>query len=179
MPPVLSPRFATLLILAWGLTGCSTVDFSQPELALPARFNEGADIRLTAFEGSAGLTSATEGPALSILQDQLSYGVVRCSRPGPALNLEIRADFASPRDATGPDHLIGVATWRDPTTRQVVGRHHLDVEVTPHGWGRSHVNVSDEADGAGSSAPRGQIAAGEAFVALACEKAFGWSGLPG
>lgn len=161
------------------LAGCSTVDFSQPEMPLPARFSEGADIRLQSFSGWAGLGSVAEGPSLSILRDQIAYGAVRCSRTGPRLDLTVDADFATRDDAAHSDHLIGVATWRDPATRQVVGRHHLDVEVHMDVMDRSYVSASVDPDGTGSSVPHGQLEAGEAFVAQACEKAFGWSGLPG
>lgn len=172
-------RLATLLVVAMSLAGCSTVDFSKPEMPLSARFSQGADIRLMAFTGGAGLDSVAEGPSLSILRDQIAYGAVRCSRTGPRLDLTIDADFATRDDAAHPDHLIGVATWRDPATREVVGRHHLDVEVHMDVTDRSFVIVSGDSDTTGSSVPRGQLEAGEAFVAQACEKAFGWSGLPG
>jgi hypothetical protein len=173
-------RFALAVALAGLSGGCSTVDFSQPEMALPTRFGEGADIRLTAFQGSAGLGTGTEGPALNILQDQVAYGMVRCSRPGPRLDLEVAADFVS-RTGAGPtaERLIGVATWRDPLTRQIVGRRHVDVAADLGGPDGAHVNVSSDADGFGAFVPRGQLAAGEAFSAAICQSAFGWGGLPG
>lgn len=173
------PHLAKLLVLAVSLGGCSTVDFSQPEMPLPGRFSEGANIRLASFAAKSGLGSAAEGPALDILRDQLSYGVVRCSRGGPDLDLTIDADFAVRRNADHADHLIGLATWRDPATRQVVGRHHIDVEVHMNALDRSYVSVSGSPEDIGSSVPRGQLVAGEAFAAQVCEKAFGWSGLPG
>ncbi|KQY75217.1 hypothetical protein [Brevundimonas sp. Root1423] len=169
-----------MLVLAIGLGGCSTVDFSQPEIPLPPAYSEGANIRMAGFSGWSGLGSIAEGPSLSILHDQLAYGAVRCSRSGPPLDLTIDADFATVKDAAAhSDHLIGVATWRDPATRQVVGRHHLDVEVRMNVHDRSYVSVDSDEDNLGSSVPQGQLAAGEAFVAQVCEKAFGWRGLPG
>ena len=165
-----------LLPLAGLLAGCSTVDFSQPEMALPASFVAGADIRLTSYEGGNSWGASAEGPSLSILHDQLSYGVVRCSRPGPRLDLEIKAGFSS---SQGSDRLRGVATWRDSATREVVGRHHIDVVVDFDNLDRRHVNQSTDDDGFGSWVPSGQLAAGEAFVGQLCQKAFGWSGLRG
>jgi hypothetical protein len=175
MRPIQLSRLAVLLSLTGVLAGCSSVDFSQPEMQLPARYSEGADIRLIAFSGSAGLDSVAEGPSLSILRDQISYGTLRCSRPGPGLDLTVDADFATRKDADHPDHLIGVATWRDPVTGQVVGRHHLDVEVHMNVHDRSYVSVNSDPEETGSSVPRGQLGAGEALVAQVCEKAFGWS----
>lgn len=164
-------RFAALLLPTLALTACTTVDFSEPEMALPSRYSEGAVIRLTSFQGSAEFGASTEGPALSILHDQLTYGMVRCSRSGPALELEIAADFTSRKDLPGrPEHLLGVATWRDPASRQVVGRHHIDVP-SMDGDEQTYVRVDDE-DGFDSLVSRGQLATGEAFVTQVCEKAF-------
>lgn len=167
-------RAVALLPLALAATACTTVDFSQPEMALPQRFADGATIQLTSFSSAAGWGVPTEGPALSIIHDQVAYGMVRCSRPGPRLELEIDAAFTKKEgDGTG-DRLIGVATWRDPASRQVVGRHHLDVPARLGGRDYTSVNVSDGSEdiGSGASVPRGQIEAGEAFVAQLCAKAF-------
>lgn len=179
MPYVRFRRLAAILLPAAVLAACSTVDLSQPEMPLPARFNDGAEIRLTSFSASAGFGVSAEGPALSILRDQLTYGMVRCSRPGPVLELEIAADFTTRKDLDGePEHLIGLATWRDPATRQVVGRHHLDVAAQggSDGYVDVHVRPNDGEDGLGASVPRNQLMTGEAFVAQVCERAFGREG---
>lgn len=167
-------RLVSLLSFPTLLAGCLSVDFSEPEMALPARYAAGADIRLTSYEGGNSWGVSAEGPSLTILHDQLSYGVLRCSRPGPRLDLELDAGFSSTK---GPDRLLGVATWRDPATREVVGRHHIDVAVDIDNADRRHVSQSTDDDGFGSWVPNGQLAAGEVFVAQVCEKAFGWSGL--
>lgn len=173
-------HLATVLLPTAVLAACSTVDLSQPEMPLASRFSDGAEIRLTSFSGSAWFGVSAEGPALSILRDQLTYGVVRCSRPGPALDLEIAADFTTRKDLDGePEHLIGLATWRDPATRQIVGRHHLDVAAQGYsdgGYVSVSVSANDGEDGLGASVPRGQLATGEDFVAQVCEKAFGRRG---
>lgn len=167
-------RALSLLLPALALTACTTVDFSQPEIPLAEPYRHGADIRLVQTGGSTAFGSAVEGPSLDILRDQLLYGAVRCSRPGPKVDLEVLADFI---DDGGPNrdaqHLIGIATWRDPETRQIVGRHHLDVAMEIDWTDRAHVNVSEDDDGFGSFVTRGQLVAGEAFAEQLCEKAFG------
>jgi len=165
---------------ACALAGCTTVDFSQPEMPLSPEYGQGADIRVSSFGGSSWFDSPAEGPSLSILRDQITYGMVRCSRRGPPLNLEIAADFTERKgQGQSPDHLLGLATWRDPSSGQVVGRHHIDIDVFFDDR-YAHVNVDSDPEGDwGSSVPRGQLEAGEAFVAQVCEKAFGWSGMAG
>lgn len=170
-------RFIRYLSLAAAasLAGCSSLDLGQPEIPLPAPYASGADIRLSGFEGSDSLDTGAEGPSLTILRDQLLYAMVRCSRPGPRLDLDVRAAF---HVDGGADQIIGVATWRDPATRQTVGRHNIIVPVDSDTQ-RQHVDRSTEEDGSGSWVPQGQLAAGEAFAASVCREAFGWSGLPG
>lgn len=167
-------RLAVLAPFVLTVAACSTVDFSQPEIPLAERFRDGAQVRLAGFSGGASLGASAEGPSLDILHDQLTYGAVRCSRPGPAVDLDVAADFT---DRGGPQRnaqrLIGVATWRDPATREVVGRHHLDVAVDVDWRDRTRVNISEDDDGFGTEVPRGQLAAGEAFIGQLCEKAFG------
>jgi len=175
-------RSAFVLAIAGAsvLAGCTTVDFSQPEMELPASYSEGAYIRLASFGGSAGLDSPAEGPSLGILRDQISYGMLRCSRRGARLDLEVAADFTR-REGSGrsPDHLLGVATWRDPVSREVVGRHHIDIDVFfDNDYQRVSVNTGAETDGFGSAVPRGQLEAGGGFGGQVCRKAFGWSGAP-
>ena len=167
----------SLLSVAVLAAGCSTVDLSGPEIPLPERYAAGAAVRLTSFEGSDNWGTPAEGPSLSSLRDQLSYGVVRCSRPGPDLDLEVKAAFVSPAEG---DRLVGVATWRDPSSRAVVGRKNIVVEVDfAGGGGRRHGDRSGDGDGFGAWVPQGQLAAGEAFVGEVCRTAFGWSGRGG
>ena len=173
-------HLAKMLVVAISLGGCSTVDFSQPEIPLSPEYGQGANIHVASFGGSAWFDTPVEGPALSILRDQITYGMVRCSRDGPPLRLDIAADFTERKgQGRSPDHLLGLATWRDPASGRIVGRHHIDIDVfLDHRY--AHVSVdSDPEDDWGSSVPRGQLEAGEAFVAQVCEKAFGWSGLAG
>ena len=166
------------MVLAGLLAGCSSVDLSKPEVPLQANFRDGAEIHVASFSGIA-LATPVEGPSISLLQDQITFGMIRCSRPGPRLNLRIDTEFATRKEpSSNPHQIIGVAEWVDPATGQVVGLSHIDVDLNTNGWGDSYVQVNTRFGTYESSmgVPRAQVVAGEAFASQICEKGFGWRG---